>query len=82
MPSIRFTDTNLKTLSANKTTWYTDPAIKRLRLCVTSGGTKTFWVNKWDPQAQKVRAVKPGQWADKGTHCAHPRRDSRHPDAA
>lgn len=70
MPSIRFTDTNLKTLSADKTTWFTDPSVKGLRLCVTAGGTKTWYVNKWDPHAEKVRAVKLGQWADKGTHCA------------
>ena len=70
MPNIRFTDTNLKTLSADKTTWFTDPACKGLRLCVTAGGTKTWWVNKWDPMAQKVRAVKLGQWANQGTHCA------------
>ena len=70
MPNIRFTDKNLKTLSADKTTWFTDPACKALRLCVTAGGTKTWWVNKWDPMAQKVRAVKLGQWANQGTHCA------------
>lgn len=70
MPSIKFTDTNLRTLSADKTTWFTDPACKGLRLCVTSGGTKTWWVNKWDPVSQKVRAVKIGQWAQTGTHCA------------
>ena len=70
MPNIRFTDTNLKTLSADKTTWFTDPACKGLRLCVTAGGTKTWYVNKWDPQAGKVRAVNLGQWASQGSHCA------------
>lgn len=70
MPAIKFTDTNLRTLSADKTTWFTDPDVKGLRLCVTSGGTKTFYVNKWDPTAQKTRAVKLGQWAAQGTHCA------------
>ena len=70
MPAIKFTDTNLKTLSADKTTWFTDPSVKGLRLCVTAGGTKTWYVNKWDPTAQKVRAVKLGHWADRGTHCA------------
>jgi hypothetical protein len=28
MPSIRFTDTNLKTLSADKTTWFTVASVK------------------------------------------------------
>ena len=37
---------------------------------MTKGGVKTWWVNKWDPVAQKVRAVKLGQWANQGTHCA------------
>ncbi len=41
MPAIKFTDTNLRTLSADKTTWFTDPDVKGLRLCVTSGGTKS-----------------------------------------
>ncbi len=70
MPHIKFSDSNLKTLSADKTTWFTDPDVKGLRLCVTKGGVKTWWVNKWDSEAQKTRAVKLGQWANQGTHCA------------
>ena len=69
MPQIKFTDTNLKTLSADKTTWFTDLACKGLRLCVTRGGVKTWYVNKWDPTSQKTRSVKLAQWANKGTHC-------------
>lgn len=65
-----FTDTNVARLKVDATTWFTDPSVKGLRLCVTAGGTKTWYVNKWDPHAEKVRAVKLGQWADKGTHCA------------
>ncbi len=69
MPHIKFTDSNLKPLSADKTTWFTDPTVKGLRLCVTKGGVKTWWVNKWDPTTQKTRSVKLGQWASKVTHC-------------
>lgn len=69
MPHIKFTDSTLKTLSADKTTWFTDPSCKALRLCVTPGGTKTWYVNKWDPTAQKTRSVKLAQWANKGAHC-------------
>lgn len=70
MPQIRFTDTNLKRLSAGKTTWFTDPATKGLRLCVTKSGVKTWYATKWDPTAAKVRSVKLAQWASKGAHCA------------
>jgi integrase len=70
MPSIRFTDANLKTLSADATTWFSDPSVKGLRLCVTAGGTKTWYANRWDPTAQKVRQVKLGRWAAQGKHCA------------
>lgn len=70
MPQIKFTDRNLKFLSADKTTWFTDPDVKGLRLCVTAGGVKTWYVNKWDPTAQKTRSVKLAQWANQGTHCA------------
>lgn len=70
MPQTKFTDTNLKRLSADKTTWFSDPTVKGLQLCVTAGGTKTWYVNKWDPTAQKVRRVKLGQWAPQGKHCA------------
>lgn len=69
MPQIKFTDTTLAKLSADKTTWFSDPSTKGLQLCVTAGGTKTWYVNRWDAQAQKVRRVKLGQWASKGTHC-------------
>ena len=41
MPQIKFKDSTLKTLSADKTTWFTDPDVKGLRLCVTKGGAKT-----------------------------------------
>lgn len=70
MPHIRFTDTNLARLGADKTTWFTDPDVKGLQLCVTPGGTKTWYVNRWDSKAQKTRRVKLGQWASKGSHCA------------
>ena len=52
MPQIKFTDTNLKTLSADSTTWFSDPTCKGLQLCVTAGGVKTWYVNKWDLAAQ------------------------------
>lgn len=69
MPQIKFTDTNVKTLSADKTTWFTDLTCKGLRLCVTKGGVKTWYVNKWDPKSQKTRSIKLAQWANKGAHC-------------
>lgn len=69
MPHIKFTDSTLKTLTVDKTTWFTDPSCKGLRLCVTGGGTKTWYVNKWDPTSQKTRSVKLTQWANKGAHC-------------
>ena len=69
MPKIKFTDTNLKRLSADKTTWFSDPGARGLQLCVTAGGTKTWYFNKWDVSAQKTRRVKLGQWYAKGTHC-------------
>lgn len=65
-----FTDNNVARLKVDATTWFTDPACKGLRLCVTAGGTKTWFLNKWDPTAQKTRAVKLGQWNARGTHCA------------
>ncbi len=64
-----FTDTNVGNLSADKTTWFTDLAVKGLRLCVTKNSVKTWYANKWDPTAQKTRSVKLAQWASKGTHC-------------
>ncbi|MEP4194611.1 MAG: tyrosine-type recombinase/integrase [Aliishimia sp.] len=69
MPHIKFTDSTLKVLVVDKTTWFTDPSCKGLRLCVTQGGTKTWYVNKWDPTSQKTRSVKLAQWANKGPHC-------------
>lgn len=71
MPHTSFTDTNIKTLSSDQpVTWYSDPKVKGLRLCVTAGGTKTWYANRWDPTAQKVRQVKLGQWSPQGKHCA------------
>jgi len=70
MPQIKFTDTNLKTLSADATTWFSDPTAKGLQLCVTAGGVKTWYVNKWDSTAQKTRRIKLGQWSNQGKHCA------------
>ncbi|OJY27938.1 MAG: hypothetical protein BGP11_10980 [Rhodobacterales bacterium 65-51] len=70
MPQIKFTDTNLKTLSADSTTWFSDPTCKGLQLCVTAGGVKTWYVNKWDSTAQKTRRVKLGQWSAQGKHTA------------
>lgn len=70
MPQIKFTDTTIAKLKADTTTWYSDPTTKGLRLCVTAGGVKTWYLNKWDPATQKVRQVKLAQWASKGTHTA------------
>ena len=59
MPHIKFTDTNVGAIpTPDKTVWYTDPKQKGLRLCVTKTGVKTWYVNKWDPTANKVRSVK------------------------
>jgi integrase len=69
MPHIKFTDSTLKSLTASKTTWFTDPSCKGLRLCVTRGGVKTWYASKWDPTSQKTRSVKLAQWANKGAHC-------------
>lgn len=70
MPHIRFTDTTVGAIpTPDKTVWYTDPEQKGLRLCVTKNGVKTWYVNKWDPTANKVRSVKLAQWASKVTHC-------------
>ena len=66
MPQIKFTDANLRLLSAQKTTWFTDPKVKGLRLCVTSSGVKTWYVNKWDPNGQKTRQIKIGRWTRQG----------------
>lgn len=69
MPKIKFTDTAIKKLAVEKTTWFSDPTAKGLQLCVTKAGVKTWYVNKWDSGAQKTRRVKLAQWATKGTHC-------------
>lgn len=70
MPQIRFTDTAVAKLKADAMTWYSDPVAKGLQLSVTPGGTKTWYVVKWDPATQKTRRVKLGQWATRGMHCA------------
>lgn len=70
MPQIKFTDTTVAKLKTDTTTWYSDATAKGLRLCVTAGGVKTWYCNKWDPKTQKVRQVKLAQWASKGTHSA------------
>lgn len=70
MPQIKFTDSTLKSLSTTRTTWFSDPSCKGLRLCVTKSGVKTWYVTKWDSAAQKTRSVKLAQWASKGAHCA------------
>ena len=69
MPQIKFTDTAIRKLLVEKTTWYSDRNTKGLQLCATAGGTKTWYLNKWDSAAGKVRRVKLGQWNAKGTHC-------------
>ncbi len=74
MLQIKFKDSTLTSLSADRATWFTDPDVKRLRRCVTRGGVKTWWVNKWDSKPRKARAVKLGQWANKGMHCAWARK--------
>ncbi|GIT86176.1 integrase family protein [Roseobacter sp. OBYS 0001] len=70
MPQITFNDRAVAKITTDKTTWFTDSTVRGLRLCVTKTGTKTWWVNKWDPTKQKTRAIKLGQWANTGTHCA------------
>lgn len=70
MPQMKFTDTAIAKLTADKTTWFSDPSAKGLQLCVTPNGVKTFYVNKWDKAAQKTRRVMLAQWASKGTHAA------------
>lgn len=68
MPQIKFTDTAIAKLKTDKTTWFTDPSVKGLRLCVTGPGVKTWYAVKWDSQANKTRQIKLAQWADRGTH--------------
>lgn len=71
MPKIKFTDTAVEKKCIahdGKTTWYSDTETKGLQLCVTPGGSKTWYLNKWDPNAKKVRRVKLGQFATKGNH--------------
>jgi hypothetical protein len=57
MPQITFNDRAVAKITTDKTTWFTDSTVKGLRLCVTKTGTKTRWVNKWDPTKQKSRAI-------------------------
>ena len=65
-----FTDTNVAAIpTPDRTVCYTDPKTKGLRLCVTKGGVKTWYVTKWDPTSQKTRSVKLAQWSPKITHC-------------
>ena len=71
MPQIKFTDAAVEKKCIphdGKTTWYSDTETKGLQLCVTPGGSKTWYLNKWDPTAKKVRRVKLGQFAAKGNH--------------
>ncbi len=70
MPQIKFTDTAVAKLKADAMTWYSDPSAKGLQLSVTPGGTKTWYVVKWDSATRKTRRVKLGQWAPRGMHCA------------
>jgi hypothetical protein len=70
MPQIKFTDTTIAKLKVAATTWFSDPANKGLRLCVTPGGVRTWYATKWDSAAQKTRQVKLARWAAKGTHTA------------
>lgn len=70
MPQIKFTDTAIAKLKVDAITWYSDPSAKGLQLCATPAGVRTWYVVKWDPQAQKTRRVKLGQWAPQGKHCA------------
>ncbi len=69
MPKIKFTDTAVEKQCIahdGKTTWYSDTETRGLQLCATAGGAKTWYLNKWDPTAKKVRRVKLGQFATKG----------------
>ncbi|MDJ0993804.1 MAG: integrase family protein [Dinoroseobacter sp.] len=68
MPKQKLTDGWIKSKSVDKTTWYSDTDAKGLQLCVTANGVKTWYVNKWDPTAQKTRRVKLGPFADKKYH--------------
>ena len=71
MPKLKLTDTAVEKKCIahdGKTTWYSDTKTKGLQLCVTPGGSRTWYLNKWDPNAQKVRRVKLGQFATKGNH--------------
>ena len=69
MPQMKFTDTAVAKLATDKTTWFSDPTCKGLQLCVTGGGSKTWYANRWDAQAQKTRRIKLGAFARKVQHC-------------
>jgi hypothetical protein len=71
MPKIKFTDTVVArdcVCIDGKTTWYSDTETRGLQLCVTARGAKTWYLNRWDPKAEKTRRVKIGPFASKGTH--------------
>lgn len=71
MPKIKLTDTVVTrdcVAIGGKTTWYNDTETRGLQLCVTPAGARTWYVNKWDPKAEKTRRIKLGPFASKGTH--------------
>ena len=71
MPQMKFTDGEIKKLATPMaTTWYSDPSVKGLRLCVTKTGVKTWYVTKWDKAEQKTRNFTIGPWATNGTNTA------------
>lgn len=63
MPKKHFTDTNLTAIPHGPTTWYSHKGDKfgGLRLCVTQTA-KTWYVSKWDIEAQKTRAINIGRF--------------------
>jgi hypothetical protein len=68
---MKFTDGEIKKLATPMaTTWYSDPSVKGLRLCVTKTGVKTWYVTKWDKAEQKTRNFTIGPWATNGTNTA------------
>ena len=64
MPKMNLTDTNVRNLPHQKTSWFThhDRSKPGLRLCVTSTA-KTWYVAKWDGAANKTRQVKLGRFS-------------------
>lgn len=63
MPKKHFTETNLTAIPHGATTWYSHDGDKYagLRLCVTQTA-KTWYVSKWDIEAQKTRAINIGRF--------------------